>query len=228
MYISSGEVAAKERITEWFREVAGKKIHAQASHLTTEPQIRQTAPILFGTPRTNKHIRSLYAMKHSAHFCYRFPDTPNYLDIYEASKRFIDTLAADGAEQFSETSVRIPYDGTDYVFGVVTRLPNPSGTGTITMIQCDHPRAIEQMAHTLTDDQLFNEQLSLMHAVWRSFPFPACFEWLFYIPVSPDDIDYAAQKPHLAGYRAYDGSRFEGYTYRMGTGRECKTSRASS
>src|SRR5205807_697844 len=71
MYISSGEVAAKELISNWFRELAGRKIRTQASHLTTEPEIRQTAPILFGTPRTNKHIRSIYAAKRGAHFSYQ-------------------------------------------------------------------------------------------------------------------------------------------------------------
>jgi hypothetical protein len=79
-----------------------------------------------------------------------------------------------------------------YVFVVVTRLPNPSGEGTVTIIYSDYTRALGQVARTLTDDQRLSE------TGWPSGkPAPASFQALFVVHLKHGK----ATKPGLLAWR---------------------------
>jgi hypothetical protein len=88
------------------------------------------------------------------------------------------------------------------VFGLVTRIPNPyDSEGVITMITSDYSRAIEEIAHVLTDEQRFAPMAAQLG--WSS-AVPACFQCLFEIRLGPVNIDTEARPARLVSARTYE------------------------
>jgi hypothetical protein len=89
------------------------------------------------------------------------------------------------------------------VFGVVTRIPNPyDNEGAVTIISSDHTRAVEQIAHMLTDEHRLS--VAIAQAGWPADELPpACFQCLFAVRLGPVNLDTEAKPAVLLSTRSY-------------------------
>ena len=75
------------------------------------------------------------------------------------------------------------------VFGLVTRLRNPSGYGYVTIISADsHARVVSQIVEVLTSDTLTKELLQKTR--WSEhLELPESFEMIFATELSPGGLE---------------------------------------
>ena len=96
-----------------------------------------------------------------------------------------------------------PMKDWSVVFGLLTRLPNPSGYGHITIICADYwARVVTQIVDATTNDELAGTFLQRMN--WpEDKPLPESFEVLFSVTLAPADLE-AESLPTLLCWRLYE------------------------
>jgi len=178
-YLSEYEVLAFEKLQQWFFGRSGVLLERRVSQEFADEDIHDVSPVLLGRPGANRFIGQLYVSSDTKHLAYRF-EPP------------MGTVRIKGTQTEREKKALLRFDPKhDTVFGIVARLPNPGGGGSITMISAEYySRAVMQMVSALTDDRrlerLFNQMEWPLDA-----EVPESFEMLFAVRVSPGNIEGA-------------------------------------
>jgi hypothetical protein len=195
-YLSSGEVNAHEMLQRWFHEHTKVVIPRYVSRDVMDRQIHDSSPILLGRPGANRFIRRILDSPEAAHLRYRFRKPLGAVQIDKPRKQELQALSR---FPLSENGVLGPVPKWEVIFGIVTRLPNPSRQGSITIVSADYyPRVITQIMATLTDDQRLGQAFAKMG--WSSDgPLPESFEMLFAVRLSPGNIEGEGRAELLCG-----------------------------
>jgi len=206
LYLMSGEIAARDYLAEWFASVAGVRIQGRITRHTTSSEIAQSSPVLLGNFRTNYFIRSVLDSPHC-----------QQLDYGLHAARFGTIVIRNATPDEATASEKYPhrvFENNDLVlntiwgvnhdvFGIVTRIPNPyEDEGVITIISSDYTRAIEQIAHALTNEHRFAALGT--QAGWSvDSPLRSCFQCIFAVRLGPVNMDTEARPPVLLATREY-------------------------
>jgi hypothetical protein len=198
-YLATGDVQAYEALLRWFHRESGTGtlIRRVTSRDVTEAEVHRRTPILIGRPQTNPFIEKMMDSRHAAHLGYRIHTSKGMVRIKDirpeekvALSRF--PISADG--------VVGPVTESGVVFGIVTRLRNPSGYGHVTIIACDYyAMVIARIAEALTNDKHAQEFLNRMK--WpENKELPHSFEMLFAVTLSPGNLEGEGY-PELLAWR---------------------------
>jgi hypothetical protein len=179
-YMLSGEIEAHDYINEWFETAAARKTSRRISRSTVQAEINDSSPILLGNTRTNRFMRKIVKDEGTSQNFRVSPDRFGIVEVHHATTREEDLLRNEFASNIRPGSgtIVLEDDPRGDVFAVVTRIPNPSGEGAVTIICSDYSQCLGQVARTLTDDgrlaELFGELQWLQDKV-----VPRAFQWLF-------------------------------------------------
>jgi hypothetical protein len=163
-YLALGEVEARDRVAEWFSRFTDIIVDTYIGARMSVNDLGGCSPILIGSTHRNPLITQVLGRRSSRHlgFDYRIgTDIDRTLgrakirDVTsdEISRLPEGTFAVNGADCIVLDNL---IEG--YVFGLVTRLPNPFGSGGgITIINSDYARAIHELAKAVTSDEPCSE-----------------------------------------------------------------------
>ena len=185
-YLSSGEVYAFEKLQRWFHERTGELLERQTSRDLSDTKLHGVSPILLGRPATNRFIQKIMGSADAERFGYRIHQPLGAIRIYNPSERERRDLA-----RFSLTDDGVlgPVPGWRMVFGILTRMRNPSGYGHLTVVAADfQARVITQIIEALTEEK-FTSQI-LTRTGWPlGEDMPEEFEMLFAVPLAPGGLE---------------------------------------
>jgi len=204
VYIGIGEVAALDTLGKWFYERAGVQVQRVASGKIAS--VSKYSPILIGNMRTNRFIKSFLTSRQAQHFHYGLHETMiGHITLDKNDAKEIEAVAglkssADGKGR-AILGQRATLSAVRDRFAILTRMPNPGGTGSITMISSDTSLAIQQVALALTDNKQTYEILTKLG--WPKEPLPPSFEVLFSVQIGAGNIDDDATFPKILAYRKY-------------------------
>ena len=204
VYVGIGEVAALEMLSQWFYERAGLQVQKVASGKISS--VSKCAPILLGNMRTNRFISSFLRSREGQHFHYRLHETMiGHVAIENADDKEIKALGGFSPSRDEKgrtvAGQRATLSAVRDRFAVLTRMPNPGGTNSVTMISSDTTLAIQQVAMALTDNKQTYQILTKLG--WPEEPLPPSFEMLFSVQIGAGDIDDDSTLPKLLAYRKY-------------------------
>jgi hypothetical protein len=170
-YLSEYEVLSFEKLQRWFFERSGVLTQRHLSRGFNDEDIHDVSPILLGRSGTNRFIEQFYASSATKHLVYRFVQPLG--TVLTPEKTF-------PADPKHET-----------IFGIVARLLNPGGGGSVTIISAEYyNRAVMQMVSALTDDRRLERLFKQMD--WPlDTEVPESFEMLFSVRSSPGNIEGA-------------------------------------
>jgi hypothetical protein len=185
-YLSSGEVNAYAHLQSWFHTHAGVLIPRRVSRDVQAREILNSSPILLGRPDANSFIKRILNSPEASHLAYRFHKPLGAVKINAPRK---DEIKALSRFPLSSGGVLGPVPNWEVVFGIVTRLPNPSGYGSVTIISADYyATVIAQIAAALTSDEQASRLLAQMN--WPAGKsLPESFEMLFAVRLSPGNME---------------------------------------
>ena len=205
IFVGIGEMAALDALTTWFQTYPFVTVQKVANESITT--LRGISPILIGSPRTNKFIRTFLNSEEGHHFRYRHHETIGYIAIKDAGPEEKAALSEfslyeeNGSTVVSVRPMSLSAVRTRLV--VLTRMPKPGGPGSVTMISSDTSLAIEQVALALTIDEGQQTEKKpqigqiLKSLGWPHHPLPASFEVLFSVKIAPGGLDDEAEAPRL-------------------------------
>lgn len=198
-YLSSGEVHAYEAMQRWFHGKSGAQMQRLTSRETPESKIHKSSPILLGRPDTNKFIRKIMDSRQAGHLGYRIHSTLGAIKIAKPEDSERQTLAA---FPLTKDGILGPVPTWERVFGLVTRLRNPSGYGFVTIISADsHGNVVTQIVEALTKESLTKGLLAQTN--WSlETDLPESFEMLFSVELSPGGLEGEGQAKLLC-WRSY-------------------------
>ena len=184
-YLSTGEVQAQARLQKWFFGRSGALIENFVSRDMPDREIYRKSPILLGRPGTNKFIQRIMDSPKAAHLGYRIHSSLGAVKITQATddeKRSLSRFPM-------KAGIVGPVPKWESIFGIFTRLRNPSGYGYVTIISADYyARVITQIVEALTSDRLASDLLAQMNWPAES-DLPESFEMLFSIALSPAELE---------------------------------------
>jgi hypothetical protein len=197
-YIDVGSVIAYDLIREYVRSLGS------STKLLLEKQGSKEwlkgSPVVIGNVRTNAAIKSIFGSAAAANFAYRVDQerfarinirNPNGPEI-EALKDIRTAIEGDGSFLTPDEKLTI---------GIVTRMPNPMGTGVMTFIASDGTFTTRQIAVALTDEAQLRRIFAQIG--WRmDRPVPENFEMMFLVELWPGDIEDEGREAKLLCWRA--------------------------
>jgi hypothetical protein len=197
-YLSTGDVSAYEALLGWFHQQSGILIQRFISREVSDRAIHRSCPILVGRPQTNTFIGAIMASPEAAHLSYRMHALRGSVKIHDLRN---DEREALSGFPVTEDGVIGPAPERGAVFGIVTRLRNPSGYGHVTIIAGDYyAMVIARIAEVTTTDKLAEDLLRQMK--WPSNQdLPDSFEMLFSVALSPGNLKGEGH-PKLLCWRA--------------------------
>ena len=189
VYLATGEVQAFEMLQAWFHDRSGILIRRVASRDIRPEMVHRSSPILFGRPDTNRYMKGIFDSQEAKHLGYRMGKTYGSIEIRNVTPQEKEDLAPWGLEVTGKDGKLGPVKNWEHVFGVVTRIPNPSGYGFVTMISFHYyAKVTSQIVEALTTDKLAAAVLAKMKwSVQRNLP--GSFELLFAVRISPGNIE---------------------------------------
>ncbi|HUB00025.1 MAG TPA: hypothetical protein VMA34_16950 [Terracidiphilus sp.] len=209
LYLLRGETDARDTIQRWFADAASLTVGQCISYQMAQKDIDDCSPILLGNPRTNPFIREF--LNNDGRHLEICMDMDSFGSV--TVKHSSPEAAAEERKRLSARKPALlmqcgpgttallnqpPRESERDAFAVVTRVPNPSGEGVITILASDQTRALGQVARTLTDDDWLLQ--ALRHMGWRAGdPAPASFQGLFVVRLRGSE----AAKPELLTWRTY-------------------------
>ena len=206
-YLASGEIKAQQYIQDWFAMASGGSVPARNARRITSSNISSTSPVLLGTPEDNRLMRHLLDLGECKQLRYRYDCDGSGLTLLmrptaDEQKRLallpgVNVRRGNGHCELVDTA-----EADRYVFGVLTRMPNPYGEGCVTIISAHQTRAVEQCAKSLTDDSRIRRLLSRREWSWEE-PAPRFFEALFAVRMGPVNVDAEARIPELIGMQVH-------------------------
>ncbi|MBV9506220.1 MAG: hypothetical protein JO323_14565 [Acidobacteriia bacterium] len=200
LYIDVGSVAGADLVRTYFKS-AGADV---ALHMDKERRDwRRGSPIVIGNLRTSSALRGIFESSDSDGLAYRL-DEKRYawMHIRKPDDPEIEALRAIGVEVKPEGDFTMP--SRDINFGVVSRLPNPSGSGVMTFICSDGTFAAMQMALALTKEDQLRSFFNRMG--WRiDRPVPDTFEMLFHVRLWPGGMHDQGSEAKLVCWRPHPG-----------------------
>lgn len=186
VYLSAGEVNAFEALQRWFHERTGSLIQRRISRDMASRDILNSSPILLGRPDANKFIRRILNSPEAAHLGYRFHKPLGAVKIDAPREQEMRALSR---FPFTAEGILGPVPKWEMVFGIATRLPNPSGQGAVTIISADYyATVITQIADALTSEDQAARLLAQMNRS-ADTPLPDSFEMLFAVRLSPGSME---------------------------------------
>ncbi len=209
LYLLSGEVAARDYIAEWFEAVAGVKTQSRITRRLASPEIAQSSPVLLGNLRTNSFIRSFLESSHCQHLDYVVAPQKQFgvIAIRNVSSEEKQLLAGQNRRNIRSNGsgllLESSFEANEDVYGVVTRMPNPyDEEGAVTIISSDSTRAVEQIAHTLTNEHRLSA-VSAQSGWQNEDPMPTCFQCIFAVRLGPVNMDTEGRPAVFLTMRAY-------------------------
>lgn len=202
LYLPSGEIAARDRIANWFSEEMGVKTDMCVSRAKGGfSELADTSPILLGNACTNPLIADIMKLDEYRHLAYHvaverysFVEVRDYKQCeLNALKKYFPDVA-----ELSGTAIRLrdTPQPTKTIFGVVTRVPNPYGEGAVTILSAGYTKVLAEIARTLTSKDCLRKLLGITK--WPSGrEIPRAFEGLFAVRLGPLGIDAQAIDPAL-------------------------------
>ena len=210
LYLLRGETEARDCIQEWFSNMARLAIGKAISHQMKQAEIDESSPILLGNPRTNPFMREILE-NDGQHLQIRM-ETPDFGVVALRHSSAQSAADEEGRLRMRKPALILrrrrneivlpdqpPRERERDVFAIVTRMPNPSGQGVVTMLASDHTRILGQVARTLTHDDRLMEILRQVD--WKiGKPAPNSFQGLFVVRLRGGE----AARPELLAWRMYD------------------------
>jgi hypothetical protein len=198
-YLSTGDVQAYESLMRWFHQESGVLIPRFTAREVFDRQIHNSSPILIGRPATNKFIAKILDSPKAAHLAYRIDSSRGAVTVanVRASEK-----ASLSRYPMTKLGVVGPVPKREAVFGIVTRMRNPSGYGHVTIIVSDYYAMVNaKIAEALTNEKQTKVLLDRMELPPDS-DFPESFEMLFSITLSPGNLEGEGH-PELLCWRTY-------------------------
>jgi len=201
-YLLTGEIEARDCLDEWFAGATDFKISKIPSRWISQADIDESSPILLGNTRTNQFMRDILREDGQGLHFQIYPDRFGVVEIRNPNPdetQCLQTRYPKNVQQVGETLVLQDQPQHD-VFAVVTRIPNPSGEGAVTMICSDFTRCLGQVARTLTDDERLSEILKQIEWPPERHA-PTRFQLLLAVRLRGAE----ANKPDLLAWRPHVG-----------------------
>jgi hypothetical protein len=193
LYIDVGSVAAAELIREHFRS-AGVHLPLMMDKQANRKWLK-SSPVVIGNVRTSEPLKKLFRSADTKGLAYRLDET-RYCGIHikEPRREEINAVKAIGATIDAEG--KFITSSTELTIGTVTRMPNPVGTGVMTIISSDGTYTTKQMATTLTTESQL--RLIFTQMGWLlDQPVPDTFEMMFLVRLWPGDMDEETKDAEL-------------------------------
>lgn len=201
-YMLSGEIEARDYIDDWFGSSANRKTTSGVSRSMNQAEIDESSPILLGNTRTNKFIRNLLRDEAPNLDFRATPEQFGIVELRHATPSEFARLRSEYPDniQSDEGTVVLKDHPQRDVFAIMTRIPNPSGEGAVTMIYSDYTQCLGQVARTLTDDARLSTSLEELQWPLDKLA-PAAFQGLFAVRLRQRGNE--AKKPVLVAARRY-------------------------
>jgi hypothetical protein len=212
-YFAMGEVEAYECLLRWFHEHSGGRLIRKCTTSREIVSLNDFSPILFGRPVTNEFLANY--MKSTAatgHLAYRIDDDFNVVRIKpspdsETNEKEKEELARFGFTPGVLTPVltsgvlKPPDLGLS--FGILSRIPHPSGHGVMTMVSFHYySKVTARVMDALTNDKSVEAIFKKMR--WSlEKELPKSFEMLFAVKINPADLDGEGKADFLC-WRKYE------------------------
>ncbi len=213
VFVGMGEMAALDMLAEWFRRWPWLNVEKKPNEAV--PVFRGISPVLLGSERTSKHIRTLFKSPAGQQFRYRLHDSKIGHGVIRRAKPEEKEKVMEFAKAAGQLS--LPEENLDTVIPVtpmaltparsrliiLTRMPKSGNSGTITTICADATLGIQEVARALTTEEhrpsgekaLIVEVLEALG--WPERPLPDAFEVLFSVEIARRGVDDQAEIPQL-------------------------------
>jgi len=220
-YVASGDVEARDLITQWFDKNEMVKVQHAITRRMRE-NAAESSLILFRSAASNPLIRDILSRRSSQHLVFRLQAG----GVKSHGRRYNRVIVKGTADKPDDEEMQrlAPYNpvrtGSDYQIdfspeqgvelGILCRIPNPHGGAAVTIFNTESGRFVYQMARLLTDEQRFRkavDQYNSAQAVhgrppWP-IPMPASFEILYAIHIGSFPTDYREASLEPLAWRLY-------------------------
>jgi hypothetical protein len=199
LYVDVGTAHASELLRKSLTEVLSYSPSVQLTNDFRSDVIKSSSVILLGNARTNPFIREFLRSPDSQQVSFRLDDenigAVNIRDPKDSEIAILgrDIVGAGATGTTIKTATGLP-------IGIVTRAPNPTGRGTITILCSDSTMNIAKMAECLTNEERLSSlfrRIGWSNEVER----PARFELLFQTRLWPGGLYDQAADAELIGWR---------------------------
>jgi hypothetical protein len=209
-YLLSGEVGARERLSEWFDSEGGVRTVNKVSRLLRLDDIANWSPIVLGNRRSSGIIEGVSKWHQYRRFGYHIESEPHGAAVIVQSKDY--NKEEEQVARFHPTRTENGWMLRDdprpdqIVFATVTRLPNrhdTHGGGAVTIISAAYTKVIEEVAYSLTD----NARLSVLlkESGWKAgTSVPRYFQWLLSVRLGSPEPDDRSAAPKLRCFRQFE------------------------
>jgi hypothetical protein len=199
LYVDVGTVQASELLRKSLTNVLSYSPSVQLTNDFRSEAIQNSSVILLGNGRTNPFIREFLRSSDSHRLAFRL-DQENIGAVIIRDPTDSEIAILGGSILRSDEFGTTIKTETGLPLGVVTRAPNPTGRGTITILSSDATMNISKMAEYLTDERRMNDVFRLMG--WsRELERPPYFELLFQTRLWPGGLYDQATDAELIGWR---------------------------
>jgi len=182
-YLATGEVMAFETLQKWFFKRRSILLPRVTCRNALSERINRSSPIYLGRPATHEYMRELYNNPATANFRYR----PGGVTAGAVQINGIRSDEREALQRFGVSKDGKLSASPSHAFGILARLPNPSGLGGVTIITFHYySRVVAKIVEMLTNDDEVSEILGRMNV---GDEVPAAFEMLFRVALSPGAVE---------------------------------------
>jgi len=198
LYVDAGSVAAAEIVREYFR-MSNRHLPLVLDKFSN-PDWLKSSPIVIGNVRNTPSMKRVLSSPAAERLAYRLDEEKFCgITIKNPKKSETDAFAAMNIEVDADGSFCEPF--TNITIGIVTRIPNPGGSGAMTFISADGTFMTEQLATALTNESQLRVVFAKMG--WSiEAPIPERFELMFKARLWPANFDDQATEAELICGRA--------------------------
>jgi hypothetical protein len=195
-FVACGEIEARDVIADWFAEYSMVKVKGAVSRRRNDKEIWRDSLILLGGSPGNRMIKEV--LESCPHLDIWLKESwaningrpSGVMVVKNASEHEMSRFArfnpvCTGSDCLLHFS---PEQGT--VLAIVTRAPSPYANSSVTIINTDFGRAVEQVAQLLTDEERMGGR------EWPKLEpsMPGSFQVLYAIPIRSLSADYLLAK----------------------------------
>lgn len=210
-YVAAGDIAARDLIAQWFAEHALVKVEKAITRRMNDRSIAESSLILFRSAASNRMIADILRSSEAKHLAFRLQGVSVNGRRYGrvmVKQHKDEKIRADELKRFAPYNpVRVgsdwqldfsPEKGVE--LAILSRVRNPHAEATVTILNTDSGRAVEQIARLLTDEERMRAGVKDLKF---PVPYPESFEILYAIPVGSITTDYRRAKLETLAWRTY-------------------------
>ncbi len=221
-YVTSGDIEARDLITDWFAENAMVKILHAVARQKIEKIVAESSLILLGSAATNGLIGDF--LSHSRSHPLAFHLQAGGITVKRRRYHRVIVKGKPAKPTAEEMQRLAPYKpvrvGSDYhidfspekgaELGILSRIPNPHGGAAVTIFNAESGRMVYQMARLVTEEARFRKAINAYdaaqslqeHAPWPN-PMPKCFEILYAMHSGSISTDHREASLEPLAWRLY-------------------------